>query len=43
MEAFPKAAPLSMVFTVALYVPWCRYLESQVATISPQLYADNLK
>ena len=31
-----------MVFIVALYSPWCRYLESQ-AGISPQLYADNLK
>ena len=31
-----------MVFIVALYAPWCRYLESQ-AGISPQLYADNLK
>ena len=27
---------------VALYTPWCRYLESRV-DISPQLYADNLK
>ena len=31
-----------MVFIVALYTPWCRYLES-LAGISPQLYADNLK
>ena len=31
-----------MVFIVALYAPWCRYLESQ-AGISPQLYFDNLK
>ena len=31
-----------MVFIVALYTPWCRYLESQ-ADISPQLYADNRK
>ena len=31
-----------MVFIVALYTPWCRYLESQT-DISPQLYADNLK
>ena len=23
-----QGCPLSMVFTVALYVPWCRYLES---------------
>ena len=38
----PQGCPLSMVFIVALYTPWCRYLESQVS-ISPQLYADNLK
>ena len=31
-----------MVFIVALYVPWCRHLESLV-DMSPQLYADNLK
>ena len=31
-----------MVFIIALYTPWCRYLESR-ASISPQLYADNLK
>ena len=31
-----------MVFIVALYTPWCRYLESLVG-ISPQLYAGNLK
>ena len=24
----PRAGPLSMVFTVALYVPWCRHLDS---------------
>ena len=29
-----------MVFIVALYTPWCRYLES-LAGISPQPYADN--
>ena len=34
--------PLRMVFIVALFSPWCRYLES-LAGISPQLYADNLK
>ena len=33
----PQGCPLGMVFTVALYVPWCRHLES------PQLHADNLK
>ena len=26
--AIPQGCPLSMVFIVALYVPWCRYLES---------------
>ena len=38
----PQGCPLSMVFIVALYAPWCRYLES-LAGISPQLYAYNLK
>ena len=37
-----QGCPLSMVFIVALYTPWCRYLESQT-DISPHLYADNLK
>ena len=31
-----------MVFFVALYVPWCRHLES-MPDVKPQLYADNLK
>ena len=31
-----------MVFIVALYVPWCRHLES-MPDVKPQLYADNLK
>ena len=34
--------PLSMMFIVALYLPWCRYLSAQVG-VRPQLYADNLK
>ena len=38
----PQGCPLSMVFIVALYVPWCRYLSSQHG-VTPQLYADNLK
>ena len=38
----PQGCPLSMVFIVALYVPWCRHLES-LPDIKPQLYADNLK
>ena len=33
---------MSMVFIVALYVPWCRHLES-LPDVKPQLYADNLK
>ena len=37
-----QGCPLSMVFIVAFYTPWCRHLESQT-DISPQLYADNLK
>ena len=31
-----------MMFIVALYLPWCRYLAAQVG-VEPQLYADNLK
>ena len=31
-----------MMFIVALYLPWCRYLSAQVG-VEPQLYADNLK
>ena len=31
-----------MVFIVALYVPWCRHLDS-LPDVEPQLYADNLK
>ena len=31
-----------MTFTVALYLPWCRYLSAQVG-VQPQLYADNFK
>ena len=38
----PQGCPLSMMFTVALYLPWCRYLGAQCG-VSPQLYADNLK
>ena len=38
----PQGCPLSTVFIVALYVPWCRHLES-LPDIKPQLYADNLK
>ena len=38
----PQGCPLSMMFTVALYLPWCRYLSAQEG-VQPQLYADNLK
>ena len=38
----PQGCPLSMVFIVALYVPWFRRLEATPA-VRPQLYADNLK
>ena len=38
----PQGCPLGMVFIVALYVPWCRYLSSQHG-VTPQLYAYNLK
>ena len=31
-----------MMFIVALYLTWCRYLSAQVG-VQPQLYADNLK
>ena len=33
---------MSVMFIVALYLPWCRYLSAQ-AGVEPQLYADNLK
>ena len=38
----PQGCPLSMIFIVALYVPWCRHLEAVLA-VTPKLYADNLK
>ena len=31
-----------MMFIVALYLPWCRYLGAQEG-VQPQLYADNVK
>ena len=34
--------PLSMMFIVALYLPWRRYLGAQDG-VEPQLYADTLK
>ena len=38
----PQGCPLSMMFIVALYLPWCSYLDAQYG-VSPQLYVDNLK
>ena len=38
----PQGRPLSMMFIVALYLPWCRYLAAQVG-LEPQFYADNLR
>ena len=40
--SIPQGCSLSMMFIVALYLPWCRYLSAQVG-VEPQLYADNLK
>ena len=38
----PQGFPLNMMFIVALYLSWCRYL-GELPDVSPQLYADNLK
>ena len=38
----PQGCPLSMMFIVALYLPWCSFLGSKVG-VQLQLYADNLK
>ena len=38
----PQGCPLSMVFIVALYIPWCQSLADQHG-VTPQLYANNLK
>ena len=38
----PQERPLSMMFIVALYLPWCGYLGAQCG-VEPQLYADKLK
>ena len=37
-----QECPLSLMFTIAVYVPWCRYL-SALGGVRPQLCADNLK
>ena len=44
----PQGCPLSMMFIVALYLPWCRYLAAhgrgeEREGVQPQVYADNLK
>ena len=39
--SIPQGCPLSMVFVVALHVPWCGRLEAMPA-VGPQLFADNL-
>ena len=38
----PQGCPLSVMFIVALYSPWCRYLGAQQG-VQPRLYADNLE
>ena len=38
----PQGCPSSMMFVVALYLPWCRFLAAQEG-VEPQLYADNFK
>ena len=38
----PQGCPLSMMFIVALYLPWFRYLAAH-GEVQPQLYADNIK
>ena len=37
-----QGCPLSMVFIVALDVPWCRHLDA-LPDVKPQLYPDNLR
>ena len=38
----PQGCPSSMMFIVAMSLPWCRYLGAQEG-VEPQLNADNLK
>ena len=42
MGSIPQGCRLSMMFIVALYLPWCRYFADQEG-VEPQLHADNLK
>ena len=37
-----QGCPLSMIFIVSLYAPWCRHLDS-LPDVKPQLNVDNLK
>ena len=41
MVVSPHGCSLSMMFTVALYLPWCSYLAAQEG-VEPRLYADIL-
>ena len=41
-DGIHQGCPLSMIFIVALYVRWCRHLDS-LPDVEPQLCADNLK
>ena len=38
----PQGCPLSMIFVVALHLPWCNYLHA-LDGVEPQLFEDNLK
>ena len=38
----PQGCPISMMFIVALCLPWCRYIQ-ELPEVTPQLFADNLK
>ena len=41
-DGIPQGCPLSMMFIVAFYLPWCHGLAEREGVV-PQLYADNLK
>ena len=42
MKGIPQGCPLSMMFIVALCLPWCRCLAAH-EEVQTQLYADNLE
>ena len=42
MGEIPQECPFCMMFIVALYLPWCRFLGARDG-VEPQLCADNLK